>query len=466
MTAPQVWLITGCSSGFGREIASAALGAGHRVVVTARDLESVRGLVTDYQETSTLVRLDVTDDESVQAAVQSAIDAFGQIDVLVNNAGQGYYVAVEEGDRDEVRQLFETNVLSIAAMIRAVLPWMRARRSGSIVNMGSVGGLVGMPGVGYYSATKFAIEGLSDSLATEVNPLGISVTVVEPGPFQTNFATVAGTPSREIDDYVDTVPGRRDRDVVHRSNAPGDPARAAQAIVDAVASGTPPRHLLLGTFTLEPVRAKLRRVADEIDRWEAVTRSADFASERTFTKEEDAVPTLKERISLIEDRLEIYNVISKYGPAVDSGSLQTAAELWSEGRHLRDPRNRTVRRAQRDRGDAGRRTPPIVDRWRFGPCALAPLRRGRRRRGGGHELRACLCSEAGRFRHLPDDRLPMGIRTQGRRLGVRSPNQRAARRLRGGARTPRARTLTTTTPPASQRQTVADIEQRGRQCSE
>ena len=274
-TAP-VWFITGCSAGFGRELARAALQAGYRVVATARDIEKMGDLIALGGERLLRLTLDVTVEAQIASAVAAAQSHFGHIDVFVNNAGHGYYVAIEEGEQDKIRNLFETNVFSFTSLLRHILPGMRRRRNGFVVVVGSVGGLVGMRGVGYYSATKFALEGLCDSLRAEAGPLGIRVMMVEPGPFQTNFANVARTPAKEIDDYIDTIPGRRVREVDYRLNAPGDPVRAAVAIVAAVAAPEPPHHLLLGSYCLEPVREKFTRLLREVDQWEAVTRSADF----------------------------------------------------------------------------------------------------------------------------------------------------------------------------------------------
>ncbi len=183
-----VWFITGCSTGFGRDLAKLVLEKGWRAVVTARNPDTVQDFNTAYPDRALALKLDVTDPAQVAEAVKKAESSFGRIDVLVNNAGFGYLAAIEEGEDSEVRAMFETNVFGLAAMTRAVLPGMRQRRSGHIVNISSMAGLVGFPGVGYYNATKFAVEGLSEALAKEVEPLGIKVLVVEPGPFRTDWA--------------------------------------------------------------------------------------------------------------------------------------------------------------------------------------------------------------------------------------------------------------------------------------
>jgi NAD(P)-dependent dehydrogenase (short-subunit alcohol dehydrogenase family) len=271
-----VWLITGCSTGFGRELATAVLKRGWRAVVTAREPARVAALADAFPQQAIATRLDVTRPDEVAAAVARAETAFGRIDVLVNNAGYGYLAAVEEGEDDEVRAMFEANFFGAVNMIKAVLPSMRARRSGHIVNVTSVGGFIGNPASGYYAATKFALEGLSESLARETAELGIKVTAVEPGPFRTDWAgrSLKQT-SRPIEDYA-SIAGKRRVQVVERSGRqPGDPVRAAEAIIAAVQSPTPPAHLVLGRSGLEMVRGKLARVAADLDTWEETTLWAD-----------------------------------------------------------------------------------------------------------------------------------------------------------------------------------------------
>ncbi|KXU85540.1 short-chain dehydrogenase [Paraburkholderia monticola] len=271
-----VWLITGCSTGFGRELASAVLRHGWRAVVTARDPAQIAALADAFPQQASAIRLDVTRPDDAAAAVARAETAFGRIDVLVNNAGYGYLAAVEEGEDEEVRAMFEANFFGAVNMIKAVLPSMRARRSGHIVNVTSVGGFIGNPASGYYAATKFALEGLSESLARETAELGIKVTAVEPGPFRTDWAGRSLKQTRKpIDDYA-SIAGKRRVQVVERSGKqPGDPVRAAEAIIAAVRSPTPPAHLVLGRSGLEMVRGKLARVAADLDTWEETTLWAD-----------------------------------------------------------------------------------------------------------------------------------------------------------------------------------------------
>jgi|WetSurMetagenome_2_1015567.scaffolds.fasta_scaffold20716_1 NAD(P)-dependent dehydrogenase (short-subunit alcohol dehydrogenase family) len=272
-----VWFITGCSSGFGRALATLALKRGWRAVVTARDPSRVDELVARHEGRGLALALDVTDPAQIAAAVRAAEGRFGSIDVLVNNAGYGYQSTVEEGDDMAVRALFEANVFGLVALIRAVLPGMRARRRGHIVNLSSIAGFVGFPGSGYYSATKHAVEGLSDALAKEVGPLGIHVTCVEPGPFRTDFAgrSLRQNLSR-FGDYESTV-NTRLRTLAGRSGTqPGDPVRAAAAIVEAVQAAQPPRHLVLGAMGLDTVRQTLTETLEEIDTWKQTALGADY----------------------------------------------------------------------------------------------------------------------------------------------------------------------------------------------
>jgi NAD(P)-dependent dehydrogenase (short-subunit alcohol dehydrogenase family) len=275
----STWLITGCSSGLGRALAEAVIGAGHNAVVTARNVSSVADLSDTAPERVLAVALDVTKPAQVAVAVQDAERRFGGVDVLVNNAGYGYRAAVEEGDDADIRTLFETHFFGAVAMIKAVLPGMRGRRSGAIVNISSIGVQLAAVGSGYYSAAKAAIEGLSGALRGELAPLGISVTVVEPGAFRTDFAGRSLAESATvIDDYAATAGQRRkEHDTMH-GNQPGDPAKAGAAIMAAVESAEPPAFLLLGTDALALYRYVADGHAKEIANWERLTTSTDFDS--------------------------------------------------------------------------------------------------------------------------------------------------------------------------------------------
>jgi NAD(P)-dependent dehydrogenase (short-subunit alcohol dehydrogenase family) len=274
-----VWFITGCSSGLGRALAAAVLDREYRCAVTARDPKSVRDLVANRNSRALAIGLDVTDGAQIADAAAQAEAAFGRIDVLVNNAGATYLSSIEEGHLSEVRALFETNFFGLVRMIQTVLPGMRRRRAGCIVNISSIGGLRGLAGVGYYHATKFAVEGLSEALAQEVEPLGIRVLLVEPGAFRTAFNVRSARESRQkIEDYAKTAGATREQIRSFRGREPGDPARAAAAILKAVESTAAPLHLLLGRGTLREARAKLDVLRRDFEAWAETTVGADFPS--------------------------------------------------------------------------------------------------------------------------------------------------------------------------------------------
>ena len=280
VTEPPVWFITGCSTGFGMELAKQSAVHGYRTVMTARDPASLQG----YGATDNVLvlKLDVTHPGEVAAAVAAAEARFGGIDVLVNNAGIGYFAAVEEGEEAAVRRMFEVNVFGLTRMIQAVLPGMRTRRRGCIVNISSLGGIRGMPSLGQYCATKFAVEGLSEALRQEVEPLGVRVMVVEPSGFRTDWAGRSANESeRQIDDYVATAGSVRIAVRASSGQQPGDPVRAANAIMLAVASGNPPQHLLLGNNAFDGAIAKLDELRTEFKAGEAVARAADFPQSKT-----------------------------------------------------------------------------------------------------------------------------------------------------------------------------------------
>jgi NAD(P)-dependent dehydrogenase (short-subunit alcohol dehydrogenase family) len=273
----KVWFITGCSTGFGRELAQLVLETGHKAVVASRKIEDVADIVSSYPDTAIAVKLDVTKPDEVTSSVKEALAKFGQIDVLVNNAGIGYFGAIEESEEDEVRRMFEINFWGLAEMTRVVLPGMRAKRSGHIVNIASIGGLVGFPAVGYYNATKFAVDGFSDALAKETAPLGIKVTVVCPSGFRTDWAGRSANNSKiVIDDYKATAETNKNAIRGYSGKQPGDPVRAAKAIVAAVESANPPLHLLLGVAALKGGRNKLEVLKKDFDTWEQTTIGADF----------------------------------------------------------------------------------------------------------------------------------------------------------------------------------------------
>ena len=277
LPASPVWFITGCSTGFGRDLARLVLDRGWRAVVTARDADRVADFVEGHDETALALALDVNDQAQVDAAVAAANAKFGQIDVLVNNAGYGYQATAEEGDEAEIRAQFDTNVFGLFAITRAVLPIMRAQGSGNIVNFTSVAGLIGFPGSGYYAASKHAVEGWSDALLAEVGPLGIGVTCVEPGPFRTDWAgrSLRQTPSR-IADYAETAKARMEGTKQVSGTQAGDPVRAGEAIIAAVEQANPPRHLVLGKWGYDAITAKLKERLEAIEGARDVSLGADF----------------------------------------------------------------------------------------------------------------------------------------------------------------------------------------------
>lgn len=273
----DVWFITGCSTGFGRELAKLVLDRGYRVVITARDPSKIQDLKVGHESRALVLKLDVTNRAEVEDAVKRAEAAFGSIDVLVNNAGYGYVAALEESDEGEVRAMVETNFFGLARMIHVVLPGMRERRHGNIVNISSLGGLVGLPGVGYYNATKFAVEGLSEALAKEVAPLGIKVLIVEPGPFRTDWAGRSLKKStKQMPEYAETAGATRERITGRSGKQVGDPVRAGEAIIKALESDDAPLHLPLGLIALETARSKVESLQREMDAWEETSLSADY----------------------------------------------------------------------------------------------------------------------------------------------------------------------------------------------
>ncbi len=273
----KVWFITGCSTGFGRELAKEVLEAGYKAVVTARNPDDVKDILDQYPDDALVLKLDVTKPDEVTVAVEQAQKAFGKIDVLVNNAGIGYFGAIEESEEDEVRRMFEINFWGLAAVTKAVLPGMRAQKSGHILNVASIGGLVGFPAVGYYNATKFAVDGYSDALSKELAPLGIKVTVICPSGFRTDWAGRSANNSKIIiDDYKATAETNKNNIRGYSGKQPGNPVQAAKAMVAVVEIENPPLHLLLGVAALKGGRNKLEVLKKDFDAWEDTTAGADF----------------------------------------------------------------------------------------------------------------------------------------------------------------------------------------------
>jgi NAD(P)-dependent dehydrogenase (short-subunit alcohol dehydrogenase family) len=276
-TSRPVWFITGCSTGFGRELSKTLLEAGYRVVVTARDPAKIADLVAPYPETGLALALNVDQPAQIAAAVEAAMARFARIDVLVNNAGYGYLSAVEEGEDAEIRAMFETNVFGLAANCRAVLPILRAQNSGTIVNISSMGGVCGFPGIGYYNATKFAVEGLSEAMAKELAPLGVKVLIVEPGPFRTDWAGRSlKTPKNAIAAYAETAVARRNATQAYSGTQAGDPVRGVRAIIETVEAEHPPLRLVLGSVAQDVIAARTEGFLAELRAGKDVALSCDF----------------------------------------------------------------------------------------------------------------------------------------------------------------------------------------------
>jgi len=279
MADPKTWLITGISSGLGRSLAEAVVKRGDRVVGTARSEEVAKAFSALAPKRATGLVLDVTDEKAVLRAVSHVESDIGPVDILVNNAGYGIVGGVEETSLEEARAQFETNVFGALAVMQAVLPFMRARRAGRIVNITSVSGLVGWASLGIYTGSKFALEGISETLALEVEPLGIKIIMIEPGGLRTDFATRSRRfAARVIDDYAPTVGHNRGLLAAHAGHEPGDPARAAEAIVKVATAKEPPLRLLIGSDALLYADTKFRAQMNEIGKWEALSRSADYPS--------------------------------------------------------------------------------------------------------------------------------------------------------------------------------------------
>lgn len=275
----KVWLITGASSGFGRALAEHAVQRGDRVVATARNTDALADLTASAPDRVLAVRLDVTRPAEIDAAIAAALARFGAIDTVVNNAGFGIVGAVEETSDAELRGAFEAMFFGAVALTRAMLPHMRARRTGTIVQITSMGGIITAPGYGAYCAAKHALEAVSEALAAEVAPLGIRVLVVEPGALRTQLFGTGYRAMPQIAAYAPTVGPTRAMGVQLHGAQVGDPARAARAIFDAVADGAPTLRLPLGGDAVDGIRAKLARIAADVDRTERTARDTAYRAE-------------------------------------------------------------------------------------------------------------------------------------------------------------------------------------------
>lgn len=273
----KVWLITGSSTGLGRALAQAVLERGYHLVATARQPEQLKELSDHYPDRVTTIALDVTNPQSIQQAVEAALNAYNRIDVLVNNAGYGTLGAIEEVSDDHIKRQFDTNLFGALNLTRAVLPTMREQRSGHILNISSVGGVASAAGIGIYSATKFALEGISEALAQEVKPLGIKVTIIEPGAFRTDFrGRSLVVPAHTISDYAETSHKTLQRTQANNGNQPGDPNKAAAAIIQVVESENPPLRLALGEDSVNIITQKLESMKAELEAWKDVSMNTAF----------------------------------------------------------------------------------------------------------------------------------------------------------------------------------------------
>jgi NAD(P)-dependent dehydrogenase (short-subunit alcohol dehydrogenase family) len=276
-TVGKVWFITGASTGFGRQLAEEVLKAGGRVIATARNPEQVADLVKQYPETARAFALDVTRPEQIEAVAKEAIAVSGRIDVLVNNAGYGIAGGVEEATEEEFLPVFETNVFGLMRVTRAFLPQFRKQRTGHIINMSSMAGIGGSAGWGYYNATKFAVEGFSEALAGEMAAIGVKVTIIEPGPFRTDFLGRSGVlTKREIEEYRPAIGPVREYFRGQSGKQRGDPAKAVEAIMDVVEMADPPLHLLLGHAAWNRMKGKLEQWRQEMAKHESISLGADF----------------------------------------------------------------------------------------------------------------------------------------------------------------------------------------------
>ena len=275
-----VWFITGCSTGFGRELVKLVLARGWKAVITARNTELLKDLAIGFENTALILPLDVNNKVQIEDAIAKIEARFGKIDVLVNNAGYGYFSSIEEGNDAKIRAQFDTNVFGLINMIQAVLPGMRKQKSGHIINFSSIGGLVGFAATGFYHATKFAVEGLSESLAKEVSPLGIKVLLVEPGPFRTDWAgRSTDRTATNLEDYAATVGVRMTTSLEGSGKQKGDPVRGCEAIIAAVEAETHQLRLLLGKMAFDLAIEKTETLKSNFDAWKELSLSADFPEE-------------------------------------------------------------------------------------------------------------------------------------------------------------------------------------------
>ncbi|WP_025679574.1 oxidoreductase [Paenibacillus massiliensis] len=274
----KVWFITGCSTGFGRYIAKQAIASGYKVVVTARNVEQVKDITAGNEDSTLALPLDVTKQDQIESAVAATIEKFGRLDVLVNNAGIGYFSSVEESVEEETRKMFEINFWGLMHMTNAVLPQMRAQKSGHIINFSSIGGLTSFPTLGYYHATKYAVEGVSESLSQELAPFNIHVTLIEPSGFRTDWGGRSSVKTdTAIPELKESIVGQMLQSVDQMAGQEaGDPAKAAEAVIQVVETPTPPLRLLLGQMAYQAATHKFTNLLASIEEWKETTINADF----------------------------------------------------------------------------------------------------------------------------------------------------------------------------------------------
>ncbi|WP_339308012.1 oxidoreductase [Paenibacillus sp. FSL R5-0519] len=278
LSEPKVWLITGCSTGFGRHIAEQAIDAGYKVVVTARNVDQITDLTAGHEDHVLALPLDVTNSEQIRYVVDRTIEKFNRIDVLVNNAGIGYFSSVEESVEEETRKMFEINFWGLMHVTNAVLPHMRSQKNGHIINFSSIGGLTSFPTLGYYHATKYAVEGISESLSQELAPFNIHVTLIEPSSFRTDWGGRSSAKTEtSIPELKESIVGQMLQGIqLGAGQEAGDPLKAAEAVIKVVETTEPPLRLLLGQQAYDAATYKFNNMLESIEEWKETTINADY----------------------------------------------------------------------------------------------------------------------------------------------------------------------------------------------
>jgi NADP-dependent 3-hydroxy acid dehydrogenase YdfG len=276
MSDKKIWFITGCSSGFGRCLVEELLKTDHSVIATARDTKTLSELVEKYPKKILALKLDVTDPKNIKEALATSLEKFGRIDVLVNNAGYGMIGALEESDDAEIKRIFDTNVFGLMNVTKTLLPFMRKQKSGHIINISSVAGFTATPGFGIYNATKFAVEGLSEALAGEVGVFGIKVTIIEPGPFRTDFANRSLSRAKEMPEYDESMKNTRQYIKDADGNQAGDPVRGAKAMMALVEMQNPPVRIPFGKIAMDRIKVKINNFQNDMEKHQKMILETDF----------------------------------------------------------------------------------------------------------------------------------------------------------------------------------------------